>query len=71
MKLNRIKVVLAEKGISQTWLVKQFDKGFIWLMPMLVIGFSLIEKLCNIAEILQADLKDLATDKKMVVISRR
>ena len=28
MKLNRIKDVLAEKGISQTWLAKQLDKSF-------------------------------------------
>ena len=28
MKLNRIKAVLAEKGISQTWLAKQLDKSF-------------------------------------------
>ena len=26
MKLNRIKAVLAEKGISQTWLAKQLGK---------------------------------------------
>ena len=26
MKLNRIKAVLSEKGISQTWLAKQLDK---------------------------------------------
>lgn len=28
MKLNRIKDVLAEKGIFQTWLAKQLDKSF-------------------------------------------
>lgn len=28
MKLNRIKAVLSEKGISQTWLAKQLDKSF-------------------------------------------
>ena len=26
MKLNRIKAVLSEKGISQTWLAKKLDK---------------------------------------------
>ncbi len=45
MKLNRIKAVLAEKGISQTWLAKQLDKSF--SMLMLAIGFSLIWKPCN------------------------
>ena len=28
MKLNRIKAVLADKGISQTWLAKKLDKSF-------------------------------------------
>ena len=28
MKLNRIKAVLTDKGISQTWLAKQLDKSF-------------------------------------------
>lgn len=28
MKLNRIKEVLDEKGITQTWLAKQLDKSF-------------------------------------------
>ena len=27
MKLNRIKAVLSEKGISQTWLAKKLDKS--------------------------------------------
>ena len=30
MKLNRIKAVLTEKGISQTWLAKQIDKSRGW-----------------------------------------
>ena len=47
MKLNRIKDVLAEKGISQTWLAKQLDKSLVWSMLMLAIGFSLIWKPCN------------------------
>lgn len=28
MQLNRIKEVLDEKGITQTWLAKQLDKSF-------------------------------------------
>lgn len=27
MKLNRIKAVLSNKGISQTWLAKKLDKN--------------------------------------------
>ena len=58
MKLNRIKVVLSEKGISQTWLAKKLDKSFsmvnayacnwikvlAWSMRMLVTESSLIWK---------------------------
>ena len=28
MKLNKIKAVLSDKGISQTWLAKKLDKSF-------------------------------------------
>ena len=52
MKLNRIKAVLTDKGISQTWLAKQLDKSF-----------SMVNTLQQIAEILQVDLKELITDK--------
>ena len=61
MKLNRIKAVLSDKGISQTWLAKKLDKSFSMyacnrIQPNL-------ETLQQIAEILQVDLKDLITDK--------
>ena len=64
MKLYRLKVVLSEKGISQTWLAKRLDKSFSMgnayacnrIQPNL-------ETLQQIAEILQVDLKDLITDK--------
>ena len=55
MKLNRIKAVLSEKGISQTWLANAYACNRI--QPNL-------ETLQRIAEILQVDLKDLITDKK-------
>ena len=48
MKLNRIKAVLVDKGISQTACNR--------IQPNL-------ETLQQIAEILQVDLKDLITDK--------
>ena len=55
MKLNRIKVVLSEKGISQTCsMVNAYACNRI--QPNL-------ETLQQIAEILQVDLKDLITDK--------
>lgn len=66
MKLNRIKAVLSEKGISQTWLAKKLDKSF-----SMVNAYSCnriqpnLDTLQQIAEILQVDLKDLITDKKI------
>lgn len=65
MKLNRIKAVLTEKGISQTWLAKQIDKSF-----SMVNAYACnrvqpnLETLQRIAEVLHVDLKDLITDKE-------
>lgn len=64
MQLNRIKAVLEERGISQTWLAKKLNKSFGMVnayacnrnQPNLVT-------LQQIAEILQVDLKDLIADK--------
>ena len=57
MKLNRIKAVLADKGISQTWLASMVNAyACNRIQPNL-------ETLQQIAEILQVDLKDLITDK--------
>ena len=65
MKLNRIKAVLAEKGISQTWLAKQLDKSFSMVNAYACNRIQPnLETLQQIAEILQVDLKDLITDKK-------
>lgn len=65
MKLNRIKTVLAEKGISQTWLAKKLGKSF-----SMVNAYACnrsqpnLDTLQQIAIILQVDLKDLITDKE-------
>jgi transcriptional regulator with XRE-family HTH domain len=64
MRLNRIKAVLEEKGISQTWLAKRLGKSFSMVnayacnraQPNLIV-------LQQIAELLQVDLKELVTDK--------
>lgn len=65
MKLNRIKTVLSEKGISQTWLAKQLDKSFSMVNAYACNRIQPnLETLQRIAEILQVDLKDLITDKK-------
>ena len=53
MKLNRIKAVLSDKGISQTWLAKKLDKSF-----SMVNAYA-----CNRIQPNQVDLKDLITDK--------
>lgn len=64
MKLNRIKAVLADKGISQTWLAKKLDKSFSMVNAYACNRIQPnLETLQQIAEILQVDLKDLITDK--------
>ena len=65
VKLNRIKAVLLEKGISQTWLAKQLDKSFSMVNAYACNRIQPnLETLQEIAEILQVDLKDLITDKE-------
>ena len=64
MKLNRIKAVLAEKGISQTWLAKQLGKSFSMNAYACNRIQPNLETLQQIAVILQVDLKDLITDKE-------
>ena len=64
MKLNRIKAVLSEKDISQTWLAKKLDKSF-----SMVNAYACnrrqpnLELLFKIANILQVDPKDLIGKK--------
>ena len=65
MKLNRIKAVLTEKGISQTWLSKQIDKSFSMVNAYACNRIQPnLETLQRIAEVLHVDLKDLITDKE-------
>ena len=65
MKLNRIKTVLSEKGISQTWLAKQLDKSFS-MVNAYVCNRSQpnLTTLLEIAQFLSVDMKELITDKK-------
>ena len=64
MKLNRIKAVLTDKGISQTWLAKQLDKSFSMVKAYACNRIQPnLDTLQQIAEILQVDLKELITDK--------
>ena len=64
MKLNRIKAVLIEKGISQTWLAKQIDKSFSMVNAYACNRIQPnLATLQRIAEVLHVDLKDLITDE--------
>jgi Predicted transcription factor, homolog of eukaryotic MBF1 len=64
MELNRIKEVLDEKGIKQTWLAEKLNKSF-----SMVNAYACnrkqpsLEVLNQIAEILQVDVKDLIISK--------
>jgi transcriptional regulator with XRE-family HTH domain len=65
MILNRIKEVLDEKGIKQTWLAEKLGKSF-----NMVNAYTCnrkqpsLEILIQIAEILQVDVKDLIVSSK-------
>ena len=63
MKLNRIKDILEQKGISQTWLAKQVGNSTINSYACNRYQPDL-ETLLAISKILQVDLKDLITDEK-------
>ena len=64
MKLNRIKDVLDQKGISQTWLAKQVGKSFSTINSYACNMYQPdLETLLAISKILQVDLKDLITNE--------
>lgn len=62
--MNRIKEVLQEKGIKQTWLAEKLGKSY-----NMVNGYAAnrrqpsIEVLYKIAELLEVKVKDLLIDK--------
>ena len=63
MKLNRIKTILEEKGISQTWLAKKLDKSFNTVYSYVCNRTQPnLETLLQISEILGVDMKDLISD---------
>ncbi|MFV0539191.1 MAG: helix-turn-helix domain-containing protein [Dysgonomonas sp.] len=65
MKLNRIKEVLDEKGIKQTWLAEKLGKSFSSINAYACNRQQpSLEILNKIAEILQVNIKDLIVDKK-------
>ena len=65
MKINRIKVVLDEKGISQTWLAKKLDKSFNTVNSYVCNRSQPnLETLLQISQILNIDMKDLIADQE-------
>ena len=67
MKLNRIKEVLGEKGISQTWLAKKIEKSFNSVNSYVCNRTQPnLETLLQISQILNVDLKDLIADQEQI-----
>jgi putative transcriptional regulator len=65
--MNRIKEVLEEKGIKQTWLAEQLGKSY-----NMVNGYvqnrqqPRLEVLYDIAKILDVEVKDLLIERKKI-----
>jgi transcriptional regulator with XRE-family HTH domain len=63
--MNRIKEVLKEKGISQTWLAKQMGKSYNTINEYSRnVRQPSLEDLYVIAEILNVEVKDLLIERK-------
>ena len=72
MKLNRIKAVLEEKGISQTWLSKKMGKSFSTVNAYVCNRTQPnLTTLLEIAQILSVDMKELISDAKEVLNKRQ
>ena len=64
MKLNRIKDILEEKGISQTWLAKKLDKSFNTVNSYVCNRSQPnLETLLQISKILDVEMKDLLANQ--------
>ena len=62
---NRIKEVLEERGIKQTWLSEKLGKSFCMVNAYVCNRRQpSLEVLFQIAEILNVDVKDLINDNK-------
>ncbi|MGM9686053.1 MAG: helix-turn-helix domain-containing protein [Bacteroidaceae bacterium] len=67
MKLNRIKEVLDEKGISQTWLAKKLDKSFNSVNSYVCNRTQPnLETLLQISQILNVNMRDLIADQEQI-----
>lgn len=65
--MNRIKEVLKDKGISQTWLAKQTGKSYNTINEYARnVRQPSLEDLYKIADILSVDVKELLKNKTNV-----
>ena len=65
MKLNRIRAVLEDEGISQTWLAKKLERSFSTVNAYVCNRSQPnLTTLLEIAQFLSVDMKELITDKK-------
>ena len=65
MKLNRIRAVLEDKGISQTWLAKKLGRSFSTVNAYVCNRTQPnLTTLLEIAQLLSVDMKELITDEK-------
>ena len=63
MKLNRIKDVFEEQGITQTWLAKHLDQSYNSVNAYVCNRAQPnLETLLQISTILNVDMKDLISD---------
>ncbi|KYG72828.1 helix-turn-helix domain-containing protein [Roseivirga echinicomitans] len=63
--MNRIKAVLEEKGIKQTWLAEKLEKSYNMVNSYVQNRRQpSLEDLYRIAEILDVDAKDLLAHKR-------
>jgi repressor LexA len=63
--VNRIKVVLDEKGIKQTWLAEKLSKSYNMTNAYVQNRRQpSLEDLCRIAEILDVDVRELIEPTK-------
>ena len=65
--MNRIKEVLDDKGIKQTWLATKLDKSYNMVNSYVANRRQpSVEVLYQIAELLDVSVKELLTDNKEI-----
>ena len=65
--MNRIKIVLNQKGIKQTWLSEKLNKSYNMVNSYVANRRQpSVEVLYQIAELLNVSVKDLLTDNQEV-----